>query len=103
MKMVIQCNDYKTIIEPEGKVTMSEVYEGIRIETEQGGFSVCERDGSIEVNRIHGQKGTRVYNGSTLAWKLPPPNDNQAVENPERALSAWREYAQDLERKLEEA
>jgi hypothetical protein len=104
MKMVIQCNDYKTTIEPEGNVTMSEVYNGVRVKTEQGDFGVCERDGSIEVTRIDGptQKGTLVYTSSIFAWKLPPPNNDQAVENPADALAAWIVYADKLEQRLAE-
>ncbi len=104
MKIVIQSgHDYQTKIEPQGEVTLQEVYNGVRVETDQGDFGICQRDRGIEVTRIDGptQKGTLVYSSSIFAWKLPPPNNDQAVENPADALAAWIVYADKLEQKLE--
>jgi hypothetical protein len=47
----------KIEVDEEHNITLSEVYEGIVIQTKTGMFGVCERDGGIEVTF----KGKLVY------------------------------------------
>ena len=62
MKIKIKVGDYKTVMDVEGIVELSEVYNGVGIETDQGHFGIAMRDNGIEVLL----NGELVFNSNEL-------------------------------------